>query len=442
MLDLLKTATQSICLVTFHATPIIYPEAAGSIGGAETQAIIMARMLGKTSTARVVVVVRDSCVRPELFIDGFTVVTWVDRLFRIRRSVSERVSILRSFPWLKINKWNSNLIWQIPRLMLDRFLNRPSAVREDFDLVVSATDCDTFCCMGVSDRTRRVFEAARKKSRRTILFVVSNSDLDPRYAESQDWLNCDGDAGRQCAAAIEHAETIVCQTETQQDLLKKHFGRESCLFPNPFDCSDWQRQLQRQPRLNGEFPARFVLWIGRSDHHHKRPHLMLEVALKYPEVEFVMIMNTQNEDVAAEIRSRCPPNLRIVERVDFQTIPAYFRQAAMFVSTGSRIFEGFPNVFLQAAATSVPVVTLDSDPGFISRHNAGAVCNGSLDQFASEIVRLWTNRSQAEELGRNGLRYVTEHHSETATIRRLHEITQVIPSDLFFKTSAADEARL
>jgi glycosyltransferase involved in cell wall biosynthesis len=114
----------------------------------------------------------------------------------------------------------------------------------------------------------------------------------------------------------------------------------------------------------------------------------------------------------------------------------------MFVSTGSRMFEGFPNVFLQAAATSVPVVTLDSDPGFISRHNAGAVCNGSLDQFASEIVRLWTNRSQAEELGRNGLRYVTEHHSETATIRRLHEITQVTPSDLFFKTSAADEARL
>lgn len=411
--------------MTFHATPIIYPEVAGSIGGAETQAIIMARMLGKSSTARVVVVVRDSRVRPALLIDGFTVVTWVDKLFRIRRSVSEHVSIVRSFPWIKIEKWNSNLIWQIPRLVLDRLINRQSTAREDFDRLTSATGCDTYCCMGVSDRTRRIFDAARRKSCRTILFVVSNADLDPRYVESPDCLNCDGDSGHQCAAAIEYAETIVCQTETQRELLKEHFGRESCLFPNPFDNSDWQRQLHQQPGLGDQFPSRFVLWIGRSDRHHKRPHLMLEVALRCADVAFVMIMNTHDEDVAAEIRERCPPNLLIVERVDFQTIPAYFRQAAMFVSTGSRMFEGFPNVFLQAAATSVPVVTLDSDPGFISRHKAGVVCNGCLDQFANEISRLWRHREEAEEMGQNGLKYVVQHHSETETIRRLQEIVQV-----------------
>lgn len=409
--------------MTFHATPIVFPEATGSIGGAETQAIIMARILGKASSRdRVVVVVRDSRDRPDQFIDGFTVVTWVDRLFRIRRSVSEHVSIVGSLPWLKIKTWNSSLIWQIPRLMLARLFKRAP---EDFDLLTSATDCDIYCSMGVSDRTRRVFDAARKKNRRTILFVVSNADLDPRYAELPDCLNCDGDTGRQCAAAIEHADTIVCQTVTQQELLKKHFKRESCLFPNPFDYSDWQRQLLRQPMLDAELPSRFVMWIGRSDLHHKRPHLMLQVALKCREIEFVMIMNTQDEEVAAEIRKLCPPNVRILERVDFQTIPAYFRQAAMFVSTGSRMYEGFPNVFLQSAATAVPIITLDADPGFISQHNAGVVCHGCLDQLASEVIHLWKNPERAEEMGQNGLKYVTEHHPETESVRRLQEIIQI-----------------
>ncbi len=425
MPDLLETATKSICFVTFHATPIIFPEAAGTIGGAETQAIIMARMLGKGSPDRVVVVVRDSRVRPDQLVDGFTVVTWVDRMFRIRRCVSEHVSIVGSFPWLKIKTWDSRLIWQIPLLVLNRLFRRRSTAGEDFDLLTSATGCNIYCCMGVSDRTRRVFDAARKKIRRTILFVVSNADLDSRYAESPDCLNCDGDTGGQCAAAIKYADTIVCQTVTQQDLLKKHFGRESCLLPNPFDHCDWQRQLLRQPMLEAEFPSRFVLWIGRSDLHHKRPHLMLQVALKCREIEFVMIMNTQDEGVATEIRKLCPPNLRILERIDFQMIPAYFRQAAIFVSTGSRIFEGFPNVFLQAAATTVPIVTLDSDPGFISTHKAGVVCNGCLDQLACEVRRLWGNPEQAEELGQNGLKYVTEHHAETETVRRLQEIIQV-----------------
>ena len=425
MPDSLKTATKSICFVTFHATPILFPEAAGSIGGAETQAIIMARMLGKASADRVVVVVRDSRIRPVQLIDGFTVVTWVDRLFRIRRSVSEQISIVRSFPWLRIKTWSSGLIWKIPRLLLERLLRRGSTPGENFDQLTSTTDCDIYCCMGVSNRTRQVFDAARKQNRRTILFVVSNADLDQRYAESPEHINNDGDTGAQCATAITYADTIVCQTVTQQDSLKKHFGRESCLFPNPFDYSDWQRQLIRQPILEARFPSRFVLWIGRSDLHHKRPHLMLKVARTCQEVQFVMIMNTHDEAVAAEIRRQCPPNVRILERVDFQMMPAYFRQAAMFVSTGSRMFEGFPNVFLQAAATAVPIITLDSDPGFISSYNAGVVCNGCVDQLASEVSSLWASPERAAKIGQNGIEYVKVQHPEKETLRRLLEIIQV-----------------
>jgi len=420
---------RSLCFVAFDAVSLIFPDGLGSIGGAETQVVLMARALAMAPEVRVIVVVRDSRPRPVQNVDGFTVVTRVDRLFRIRRFFSEHVSMSGSFPWLSIRRWHPSLVWQIPLLFAANLFGNKSTSHFHFDWLTETIDSEVFCCTGTSERTANVFEAARKQFRRTVLFVVSDADLDERYINVPGFVNKYGDVGHRCVDSIRNADLIACQTVLQQRMLADRFGRDSIIFPNPFDHEDWKRRLETgilSKSLRAQIPPRFVLWIGRSERHHKRPELLLQVAGACPHVRFVMVMNTHDEIVAAEVRRKCPANVEIIERVPFGEIPCMFRQSAMFISTGSKEFEGFPNVFLQAAASSVPIVTLEADPGFIAEHHAGIVCDGDIAQMAREVARLWDDSSEARSLGLNGKKYVILHHSATDTRRRLLELMDAV----------------
>lgn len=420
---------RSLCFVAFDATPLIFPDAHGSIGGAETRVLLMARALSVESGVKVFIAVRDSRARSPQIVDGIHVITTTDRLFRIRRFVSEHVTVLPSFPWLRIRRWRSRLIWQIPLLFVAR-LFRPSSPHEvSYDWLVNEANCDTYCCMGASRRTSEVFRTAKQYGRRTVLFIASDADLDGRYISDPNFINEYGDRGEDCADAIRSADLIVCQTTVQQQRLSDRFGRESVRLPNPFDHHDWNRKLQSLQRTTGTsagIPQRFVFWIGRSDRHHKRPHLLLQIAARCPEIPFVMIMNTENEEVAAEVCSGCPPNVQIRKRVPFSEMPLYFQHSAIFLSTGSKAFEGFPNVFLQAAATHVPIVSLEADPGFIRECSAGVVCDGDIDLLIQEVKRLWNDSELAETLGNNGYDYVCREHSPEDTRRQLLEIVDAV----------------
>ena len=397
----------------------MFPDAKGAIGGAETRAILMARAISRTNEFSVVVVVRDSQNRPITMVDGFKVVTWVDRLFRIRRDVSEHISVLSSFPWLSIHSWVFRLMWQIPALSIARLFRKSDIAREEFHALLAEVNCDVYCCLGVSQRTARIFSVARQQSRRTILFIAANSDLDPRYVSEPGIRNATGDNGESCAAAIRDADLIVCQTEIQQRLLKDNFGRESCLLPNPFEYDNWQRIMQSSVPPATVRVNRYALWVGRSDQHHKRPQILLSIAQRCPDISFVMIMNTQDESVAMEMRNNCPENVQIIESVAFSEMPALFRNASMFISTGSRQFEGFPNVFLQAAASAVPIVSLEVDPGFVSEFNTGIVCNGDVEFMMNEISMLWSDVDRARSLGLNGQNYMKKRSVEDDSVQRL-----------------------
>jgi len=65
------------------------------------------------------------------------------------------------------------------------------------------------------------------------------------------------------------------------------------------------------------------------------------------------------------------------------------RRFKSYVSTGSSVFEGFPNVFIQAAASSVPILSLEVDPGFVEATNCGYVAHGDLDRLAEVTMTLW-----------------------------------------------------
>jgi glycosyltransferase involved in cell wall biosynthesis len=280
--------------------------------------------------------------------------------------------------------------------------------------------------MGVSNRTADVFDAVRSRHRKTVLFIASNADLDERYCQSAGFISLNGDKSDRCVSAIQSADVIVCQTDLQAELLKKRFHRDSYCFPNPFDYERWIEKLQSQQQLRAQIPPRYALWVGRSDRHHKRPELLIQVANLCPHIPFLMVMNTQDEVVAADVRRICPSNVQLIESVPLDDMPTYFQGAAMFVSTSSQDFEGFPNVFLQASATVIPIVSLEADPGFIVVENAGVVCQGDIERLADEVRTLWNNPVVAKQLGENGRQYVRRCHSSADSQSRMQEIMSAV----------------
>ena len=128
------------------------------------------------------------------------------------------------------------------------------------------------------------------------------------------------------------------------------------------------------------------------------------------------IPETQEDlDLAAEFARRAGelPNLELLGRQPRGRTLAEIERATALVSTSRA--EGMPNVFLEAWARGVPVLTLEYDPdGLIADRALGIAAQGSADALAEGARRLWGDPSRRDELGRNGRAFVQQRHSPDA----------------------------
>ena len=182
--------------------------------------------------------------------------------------------------------------------------------------------------------------------------IASDVDLDERYVPGSTFVSPYGDRAEVCYWLIRQADAIVVQTEAQQRMLQKRFDRESTVIANPIDVGWWSdRGTGAADAVSGE-QDRYVLWVGRAESVHKRPRLLIDLARRCPEIPFLMILNPKDQAVEDQIRRDAPQNVRIVSSVPYDEMPRVMSRAALLVNTSS--MEGFPNVFLQAAACNVP----------------------------------------------------------------------------------------
>lgn len=212
--------------------------------------------------------------------------------------------------------------------------------------------------------------------------------------------------------ALENADHIFVQTESQLRALESRFGRRGELIRNPVAISAdnpvrWPKRDERD----------MILWIGRSDTFNKRPLLLLELAQRCPDLPFLMILNKTHADVFDTVLTRKPPNLTVVERVPHREIWGYFHRARVFVSTST--YEGFPNTFLQCAVAGVPIASLAVDPeNILSRHGCGLLANDSLDLLEQHVRALWSGAELAERQALTFHRYALAHHGLDSQVKR------------------------
>jgi glycosyltransferase involved in cell wall biosynthesis len=106
------------------------------------------------------------------------------------------------------------------------------------------------------------------------------------------------------------------------------------------------------------------------------------------------------------------PRPKVLEELD---------RTKALVSTSAK--EGMPNVFLEAWARGIPVISLDYDPdGRIVADRLGVVAGGSIDTLRARTEALWRDADLRNELGRNGRDYVRRVHSPEAVAEQWSDL--------------------
>lgn len=384
-----------ICLVALNAYPVIDSTVQGTFGGIETRSWIFAKALASLPDVEVHFVVRHFRNLNQQVYAGVRLHLWLDRLYPLRESVLSRVSFTSRFPWLRVLKPSWSLLWELPLLACSKILRGGRRDPLTPNSLLKGIPADLFLTFGVQSNSATVIATAHAMNKPAALFLGSDGDLDERYARQENFVSVYRDRADVCQWLLRNADLILAQTEQQRHLLKERFKRDSKVISNPIDHETWD-ELARCPIENPVIRDldRYALWIGRADSVHKRPQLCVELARLCPEVHFLMIMNPRDDVVEEQVRSTAPANVTIVSSVPFEQIPAVFSKAAVLVNTSS--LEGFPNTYLQAALSRVPIASLVVEPAFLTQTRSGHCANGDLEKMSGYIRDTWLGDRQTD----------------------------------------------
>lgn len=210
------------------------------------------------------------------------------------------------------------------------------------------------------------------------------------------------------ALGLRSVDRILVQHRGQHGMLDERLRRKASLVPSVAVAG---KQVESRKD--------YVAWIA-SLRETKRPHLVAEIAREMPRTRFIVCgppttsytSRGYAETIVDTLRS-CP-NIEYRGRVSPVEAQEVIENAALFLSTADA--EGFPNTFLQAWGSGVPVVSLDLDPGgVLAAHRTGFRVDGAAAAVEA-IRRLLDDPGLNGELGANGSRYIREHHAEDAVV--------------------------
>ncbi len=405
----------SITFLCFHAYPLFAPGTPAPIGGMETRAALLGR--GLTSSGRWCVrfVVTDFGQARRTRHDEIAFDIYQPLHQRAWKNVHPRFAKRRWLPILNLDRRDLALLWQMPLTALFHLF--PGWL---FPAFWRRRPADIVCCIGNNRESAEVIADCKRTTSKTVLCLTSDADLSPSYKADAEGDNDYNTPNWMAHYALENADYIFVQTESQRQALAQRFGRHSEIIRNPVAIPE---------DAPARWPARdtrdTILWIGRADGFNKRPHLYLELARRCPDLPFLMIMNKTHADVFDAIQAERPANLTIIERVPHGEIWDYYRRARVFVSTSA--YEGFPNTFLQCAVAGVPIASLAVDPeNILTQHGCGLLADGDLTTLERHVRNLWQNADAAEEQAHTFHRYALRHHSLDSQIERFESLLQKV----------------
>ena len=405
----------AVSLVCWNAYPLFDHAVPSRIGGMETRAALFARGLAASGRWQVRFVVNDYGQPDTVRHEGIEFHLYQPLHRRASENVNPRFAGRKWLPILNLDRRDLALLWQVPLLALYRLL--PAWC---YPIFWRKRPAQVVCCFGNNAISAQVIADCFRLGIRTVLCLAADSDVAADYHPEDRSLNDYNTPKWMAHYALETADHVFVQTESQLRALESRFGRRGELIRNPVDISS--DDPSRWPARDGRD---LILWIGRSDTFHKQPLLLLELAQRCPDLPFLMILNKTHADVFDKIQAERPANLTVVERVPHRDIWDYYRRARVFVSTSA--YEGFPNTFLQCAVAGVPVASLAVDPEeILSRHGCGLLADGSLDTLERDVRALWSDAALAERHALTFHAYTLAHHGLDSQVERFASLLKQV----------------
>lgn len=422
-----------ICFVCLYAYPLFKPSIGTAFGGSEVRAWLLATGLARNPAHDVSVVVFDHG-QPRMERIG-AVSVYPHSFHRPTAPRNSRwptvwkyLVRLPRFPFVAIQRIEPAILLELPVALARGLLRRagnalrrlakPSLWFGPYEIVRGRTrvyeriDADVYCVMGVGEFTAEVAAYCAAFGKKLVLLANSDENFSDGYFPGSSATNSDGSRGDACYRVVMAADFIVTQTDSQRELLRSRFGRDSITIRNPVDLSAPRRA--DAPEIQND---RIALWLGRAD-RIKQPDALLALARMLPDIRFVMVMNCSDPEIFEQVVQQTPGNVRLFERLEYREAERLFARALALVNTST--FEGFPNTFLQAAKHGVPLLSLNVDPdGFITAHRCGLVASGNIAALAQGLRTLRDERDTWRTCSANARRYVEMNHDLDASVREL-----------------------
>ena len=190
---------------------------------------------------------------------------------------------------------------------------------------------------------------------------------------------------------------IVAQTPEQLASYQQRFGSNQVRQILNYNHEEETNSLPFSERQG-------ILWVGHLM-PVKRPELVLELARRLPHIPFTVIASTASwiEVKEQEAALSAQTNIRYLKNLPLREMAPFFREARIHLNTSRS--EGFPNTFLQAIASGLPLATTGIDPGgLIKQHNLG-YASEDLDHLQDWLDRTCCNPKHWEPVSAIVQRY-------------------------------------
>jgi glycosyltransferase involved in cell wall biosynthesis len=201
---------------------------------------------------------------------------------------------------------------------------------------------------------------------------------------------------------VAHVDRVIAQNSFQLESCRRNHQRDAVVIPSCYAPPPHARRATLEHDC--------VLWVG-TVHDYKRPHWFLDIAERLPERRFVMIggpstggeQRTPGYFESVRRRAASLPNVEFTGFLPLDEVERWFDRARLLVLTS--VYEGMPNVFLQAWARGVPTVaTVD----------VGAPVNtvfSDVAQGAARVETLLSDSALWTQASNDCLAYFERNHS-------------------------------
>jgi glycosyltransferase involved in cell wall biosynthesis len=393
-----------VCVISPNAYGLLRPSSGLSFGGAEVQICSLARELSCDPRFAVSVLTGDGARRGREQQGQLTIMldpffgrfTQMEKKTRLLDGCPARVAAgVRTF--VRGAYASRQRVFALPLLrgLVQRYRDGRALLAWCRMLVAAGADIYVMRCAWVHVGYAQL--ACALLRRKFVYMVAHDMDISGEYARSF------GDGGALYEGGLRRADAIVCQHADQVAVVRSRYQRGARLI----------RSLCPYPvNPHGGAERHTILWMARVD-SWKRPELFLDLATHFPDHAFVLVgpPSQIEPDNLPQLLARAKgiPNVRVLAGVPFGDTPALFEDAMVFINTSSA--EGFPNTFLQAAASGTPVVSWAVNPeGVLERYEMGYCADQDWTRLLGYLQLLCGDEALRRRLGENGRRYVQQVH--------------------------------